>query len=263
MSHHPPVSAYHLENEKAQVLVEGHNGQSTHFSKGTITVKQVGHAMVHTKPPGKDMEVYLITLPELKVEGILYGKPYIELSNTVTHISSSSGYLATLEFSGKGWVSGKPHQLKITFAPIKEPQNVLYTVQGDWTGQLYYVGASPSGTSNELFYDAEKSTRQPILVKDISEQAENESRRLWRDTAQGIITSNFDLAHNSKSQIEQEQREKRKLEAEGKLPPHQNQLFTRIEDDPEYAVLAAYAGHQPEHQDTFRRKISTKGTEAV
>lgn len=257
------MSAYHLENEKAGVVVEGHNGQSTKFSKGAILVKQVGHAMVHTKPPGKDLEVYLITLPALSVEGLWYAKPYVELDHTTTHISSSSGYLATLQFSGKGYFSGKPHQLKATITPIKEPENVLYTIQGDWSAQTHFVGPSPSGEPNALFWDAEKAKRVPVTVKPLDQQAEHESRRLWRTTAQGIITSNYDLANKDKARIENEQREKRKLEAQGQLPPHQHQLFTRIEDDPEYATLAAYSGHKPEHQETYRRKISTKGHEAI
>lgn len=46
-SHHPPVTAYAIINEKHGVKLEGYNGQKASFSKGSIMVKQVGHAKYH------------------------------------------------------------------------------------------------------------------------------------------------------------------------------------------------------------------------
>jgi hypothetical protein len=48
-SHHPPVTAYAIINEKHGVKLVGYNGQKASFSKGTINVKQVGHAILHLK----------------------------------------------------------------------------------------------------------------------------------------------------------------------------------------------------------------------
>lgn len=245
------MSAYYLENKQAGVSVEGHNGQSTHFTHGTVSVKQVGHTMIRVTPPSGEMDVYMLTLPRLAVEGIWLAKPYVELANTKTTISSTSGYLATLEFSGKGWISGKPHQIKATVASIQEPEKVLYTVQGDWSGQTRFVGSSPSGVPDELFWDAD-AARVPITVKPLEEQAENESLRLWHGAAQGLLTSNYDQTSREKSRIENEQRHKRKLEAQGQLTPHEPEYFMLIEDDPEYAILASYAQHEPKEEHSWR-----------
>jgi len=48
-SHHPPVTAYAIINEKHGVKLEGYNGQKASFSRGAINVKQVGHAVYHLK----------------------------------------------------------------------------------------------------------------------------------------------------------------------------------------------------------------------
>lgn len=47
VSHHPPVTAYAIVNEKNKVRLEGYNGQRASFSGMTINVKQIGHAKYH------------------------------------------------------------------------------------------------------------------------------------------------------------------------------------------------------------------------
>ena len=103
VSHHPPVSAYFINNKKHGIWLQGHSGHKSGFSGRTLTVKQLGHAILHLKEPEEN---YLITLPTLKLEGLIYGNPYVELSGH-SYIQSSTGYLSTIEYSGKGWVSGK------------------------------------------------------------------------------------------------------------------------------------------------------------
>jgi hypothetical protein len=44
-----------------------------------------------------EKEEYLITLPRLRIDGIWYGSPYIELTDT-SYIQSSTGWLSTVRF---------------------------------------------------------------------------------------------------------------------------------------------------------------------
>ena len=60
---------------------------------GSIIVKQVGHAVLTVKLPTGEMEEYLITLPRLRIDGLWYGSPYIELTET-SYIQSSTGWLS-------------------------------------------------------------------------------------------------------------------------------------------------------------------------
>lgn len=53
-SHHPPVTAYAIINEKHGVELVGYNGQKASFTRGSITVKQVGHAKFHLKEFDED-----------------------------------------------------------------------------------------------------------------------------------------------------------------------------------------------------------------
>lgn len=207
---------------------------------------------VQPKAAGAREETYLITLPQLGIEGLWKAAPYVELYGK-TSIASTAGYLATLEFSGKGYFSGKSHQLKATVSSLKDKSKPLYTVQGDWSDKMYFVGASPSGEKNALFWDATQE-RIPCRVKPIEEQGEFESRRLWKLTADGIRAGQYDLANKDKVRIENDQRARRKAEAEGTKPPHQLTYFDHQTNDAEYSALAVVCGHQPAKEDSYTRK---------
>lgn len=62
VSHHPPITAYYIENKKAGIALQGHSGQKTSFSGTAIHVKQSGHALLTVHPKSGPAETYLITL---------------------------------------------------------------------------------------------------------------------------------------------------------------------------------------------------------
>ncbi|KAE8209850.1 hypothetical protein CF327_g6207 [Tilletia walkeri] len=251
VSHHPPITAYHLENSTAGVRLHGHSAQKTSFTKSvTLQVRQLGHAIVRFTPAGESQEQqYLITLPQLVIEGLLYGAPYIELQGT-SYIQSSTGYLATITYSGRGWVSGKAHSYKATISPSAAPTNAFYTIEGDWSGVSKFKGKSPTGERDAIFWDA-STPRVELQVKPIEEQDVMESRRVWAVTAAGIRKGDYEAASKDKSRIENEQRAKRKAEAaEG--TEHKNRLFVHEEDDATYSTLAAMFGGKPAKEDYYR-----------
>ncbi|KAG1839334.1 hypothetical protein DFJ58DRAFT_845754 [Suillus subalutaceus] len=66
VSHHPPITAYRIEN-----LEKG--AQKTSSSGGSIIVKQVGHAVLTVSLLSGETEEYLITLPRLRIDGLWEG----------------------------------------------------------------------------------------------------------------------------------------------------------------------------------------------
>jgi len=76
----------------------------------------------------------LIMLPSLHIEGIVYGSPYVELNKSST-IISSTGYIATIDYSGKGWISGKKNSFTATLTK-EGSKEVLYTIDGQWTDKF-------------------------------------------------------------------------------------------------------------------------------
>jgi len=239
VSHHPPITAYHLENKQAGVALSGHSGQKTSFSSGSIIVKQNGHATLTIALPNGKKENYLITLPKLQIQGLIWGSPYIELADS-TAISSDTGYVATIDYKGKGWVSGKAHSYKAT---LTHNGKSVKSYEGTWTG----IGKVHK--TEEVFTDS-TVPKTEVSVKPIEEQGEWESRRLWSKVANGIRTGDYDAASRDKSRIENEQRQMRKDEAAAGSS-WQLRYFQHVDSDPVYRQLAKAIKGVPEEEDAY------------
>lgn len=196
-------------------------------------MKQIGHAIFSI--PAFN-ETYLITLPNLHIEGLIFGSPFVEL-NDKTYITSSSGYTAKIDYSGKGWISGKKNSFTATLYPTGKEKDTLYTVTGQWTKSFEIrEGSSKHGALVDS-YDAEASVTTPLYVAPIEEQGHWESRRAWSKVAAGIAKGDMDATGIEKSKIENEQREMRaKEKAEGTV--WERQYFTKQESDPVLDALA-------------------------
>lgn len=211
VSHHPPITAYTIFNDKNKVKLQGYNQVKASISTTSLSVKQFGHALLEFENLNED---YLITLPPLHIEGLLVASPFVELESKA-YIQSSSGLFCAVEFSGRGYFSGKKNSFKARIFKSSEDshhkENALYTITGQWSGQST-ISKGKSKRSEELFYDAVHLKAEHLVVKPIEKQHQLESRRAWQKVAEAIKLGDFDLIHQEKSMLEQAQRELRRDE---------------------------------------------------
>ncbi|KAG0700496.1 hypothetical protein DFH29DRAFT_619431 [Suillus ampliporus] len=242
VSHHPPITAYRIENAQKGVVLTGHNAQKTSFSAGSIIVKQVGHAVLTVSLPSGEIEEYLITLPRLRIDGLWYGSPYIELAET-SYIQSSTGWLSTIEYKGKGYFSGKSHTFKATLTPPAHVSTSPHVIEGTWhtTSKDMHSGAA--------FHDV-TSPKEEITVAPIDEQSEWESRKLWFGVAKGIREGDFETAATFKGKIENEQRQRRRDESASGTT-WELKHFKHIDNDPVYERLGRLFKAQPPTEDAY------------
>jgi oxysterol-binding protein-related protein 9/10/11 len=181
----------------------------------SITIKQVGHAILRfpnrKTGEGDEEEAYLITLPSLYIEGLLSGAPYVELSGQ-SSIISTTGYVAKLDYSGKGWFSGKKNTFSGTLSKLSSPKVPIYTVSGQWTG-AFCVNHAATKEIVEQWNPVGKPV-VPLTVPKIEDQGELESRKAWSKVAAAIQKGDMDTVGKEKTIIEQQQRELRKKEKE-------------------------------------------------
>ncbi|ODV60137.1 oxysterol-binding protein KES1 [Ascoidea rubescens DSM 1968] len=231
VSHHPPITAYAIINEKHNTTLQGYNRIKASIYTYTLSVKQFGHAILQYK---NSNDSYLITLPGLHIEGLLAASPFVELDGK-SYIQSSSGYLSAIEYSGRGYFSGKKNTFKAKIiknneAKInlkkKSPEKILYTIQGQWSEKSYI--SKYNSSAKKLFYDANLIKPEILSVKPIEAQHPLESRKAWLDVAEAIKSGDYDLIHNKKSKLENDQRELRKIEIENNTP-WKNRWFTEID----------------------------------
>ncbi|CAN6651297.1 oxysterol-binding protein homolog 4 [Trichomonascus vanleenenianus] len=237
VSHHPPVTAYAIWNEQNKVYLQGYNQIKASLSTTMITVKQYGHALYELRAFD---ETYLVTLPGLHIEGILFGAPYVELEGR-SYIQSSTGYKATVEYSGKGYFSGKKNTFKAKVVHAGSPKSTLYTISGQWSEQSK-IKNEKTGVE-QPFLDASKNSYGELVVKPEEQQNELESRKAWSKVAAAIRQGDYDLIHREKSKIENEQREMRK-EEQAKGEEWQRKWFKKVvlKDEPLYLDLCSKAG---------------------
>ncbi|ORX61395.1 Oxysterol-binding protein [Hesseltinella vesiculosa] len=226
VSHHPPVSAFHIRDEKKGVTLLGHDGQKTRFSGTQMLVDQIGYCSL--KLEARD-ETYLFTLPSLSVNGIWYAAPYVELNGT-SYIQSSTGFHASIVYTTKGWISGEFHHFKATVTNNKAAAAVI---EGQWTGKSTLTKHKQSPVP---FLDLTEVDRCQPQVPAISEQGELESRRVWEKVSVALAAGDYMTASSEKSLIENAQRALRKERQEQNIA-WEPTLFKQVQGEEVYGNL--------------------------
>ncbi|KAF9965666.1 Oxysterol binding protein [Mortierella alpina] len=229
VSHHPPIMAFHIENKKAGVILEGHCGQKTRFAMPAgIDVHQTGHAVLTLT---RFNETYLITLPSINVRGLITGRPSVELSGS-TFIVSSAEQLSTIEYSTKGYFSGERHSFKATLKSLNGGET-LYTAQGIWSGLSTCSRGTKKGSDDgTLFFDAQADRPVAPELKSQAEMGPLESHKLWAVVTKAINVRDYGAASRAKAQIEEAQRVLAKDRKErGETQADALKIFELVDED--------------------------------
>lgn len=232
VSHHPPVTACYLWNDKHGVRAEGFTQQEITFS-GNVTIKQKGYAILHLDNYDED---YLIPVPTIKVKGILTGVPYPELTGEYSLISSS-GYISHIKFTGKSWIgSGQKNGFQANLYHADSPNDILYTAEGAWNGEFTIKSVTTEEIEN---IDVTSLPSSTIRVADLDEQDAWESRKAWKDVVAAQQRGDMGGVAKAKSIVEQGQREMRKDE-DARNATWSNVFFNQVEQDTVFETLSAH-----------------------
>ena len=201
------------------------------YFSGTVHIDRKGYSIYHIDKYDED---YLITMPKIHVEGIMTGSLCPELSGS-TYIRSSSGYTAKIDYSCRGWISGKKNSFVASLYHDDCEKEPLYVAEGQWSGE-FSMKNMKTGEIVEKF-DTSSVPRTPLTVAPIEHQHPLESRRAWAYVVDAIHKGDIFAVGHEKSKIENEQREMRKIEkAEGREFPRR--YFSRAKEDPVAERLA-------------------------
>jgi len=166
-------------------------------------------------------------MPKIHIEGIMTGSLTPELSGT-TYIRSSSGYTAKINYSSKGWMSGKSNSFVASLYHDDQEKDPLYTVEGQWSGEFTIKKVATKEVVEK--FSTSSIPKTPFTVAPIEKQHPLESRRAWQHVVDGIEKGDIFTVGQEKSKIENEQREMRKREkAEGR--EFQRRYFSKMSED--------------------------------
>lgn len=213
VSHHPPITACRVWNEKHGVVAEGYNKQKVtlSWSSMSVNISSTGFAL---KTLEKYNEAYLLPLPDFRVKGVLSGAPYPETNGT-WYIPSTNGYMSVIRFTGgkSFFGAGQKHEFSAALYHEDEGEkHALYTIHGCWNTE-FTIRDERTGRDIEIFNVTKMLTELPKMhVAPIEEQDPWESRRAWHDTVAAINAGEMKSVTEAKSDVEQGQREMRKDE---------------------------------------------------
>jgi oxysterol-binding protein-related protein 9/10/11 len=145
----------------------------------------------------------------------LTGTPYPELNGTYC-ISSSSGFVAEINFSGKGFLgmSGTKNRFEASLYHAGDAdKKPLYTAKGGWNDRFTMHDVASNADLETYDTNAEPAT--PLNVAPIDEQDPWESRRAWRGVIDALNQGNMQATSDEKGKVEEGQRAMRKRQGLG------------------------------------------------
>lgn len=127
----------------------------------------------------------------------------------MSYIQSSTGIYATIEYSSRGWISGEKNHFKCYIRRnAGNPKEYVYKIEGQWSAKSTIT---PYGSkSSSPFLDVTECKPAPMHVKELEEQDEMETRRVWQKVSEAIRAGDTQTAGLEKSKIENKQRAERK-----------------------------------------------------
>ncbi|KAI3414219.1 hypothetical protein GPALN_011677 [Globodera pallida] len=204
VSHHPPISAFHVDHREAGVSCTTYIHTKSSFSfPSSICAEMLGKATL--KLHNHDDETYTITFPTAYGRSILT-TPFFELGGTVELRCDRTNYRAEITFHTAGiYVFRRPaHQID---GKIYLRSRLLMKLKGEWTGLISLGRRSNNDYTYQHFTDVRAKPSVPKECVPVMQQQGTESRKLWRHVTAALFNNNTDLAGHAKRWLEQRQRD--------------------------------------------------------
>ncbi|KAB0401093.1 hypothetical protein E2I00_019560, partial [Balaenoptera physalus] len=221
VSHHPPVSAFHVSNRKDGFCVSGSITAKSRFYGNSLSALLDGKATLTFL---NRVEDYTLTMPYAHCKGILYGTMTMELGGRVTVECEKNNFQAELEFKLKPFFGGSTSLNQVS-GKITSGEEVLARLTGHWDREVFIKEEGRGGA--ELFWNPSEEIRGQRLKRHtvpLEEQTELESERLWQHVTRAISEGDQHKATQEKFALEEAQRQ-RARERQQNLVPWSPQLF--------------------------------------
>lgn len=254
-SHHPPKSSYFFMAPEHRIRIDGTLKPRSKFLGNSAASLMEGVAVLRLLNKGQNQEKgerYILTQPNMYARGILFGKMKYELGDHSYVRCPEHDLVADIEFKTKGYFSGTYNAIGGTIKNEKTGE-VYYELSGMWNGEMTIKNVATH--KKETLFDAVHAKHTPPLHRPIEEQGDRESQKLWHDTVKAIIARDHDAATDSKTAIEDRQREEAAKRTEQGIE-WQPKLFRHVqggpggpdegEEDLDWIIDAEVDSHNPE-----------------
>ena len=223
ISHHPPVSAFHITNRHDGFTINGSILAKSKFYGNSLSAVLDGTAKLTFLKRGED---YFITMPYAHCKGILIGTLTMEMGGKVSIVCPKTGYRCEMEFKLKPFLGSCEASNRIV-GKLKCGSDTIATLDGRWDQEIHYKDKNTGEES--LFWQPTpevKSQRLKRFTVPLELQGDMESERLWNNVSDAVVSADMKSATEEKFILEERQRTEAK-ERKAKLVEWTPSMFER------------------------------------
>ncbi|EAL71173.1 oxysterol binding family protein, member 4 [Dictyostelium discoideum AX4] len=252
ISHHPPVSCIYLSNRKDGYTMTGTINPRSKFLGNSMAVIVDGSSTLTLLGL---QEEYVITFPTAVARGIIFGTLLTEIVGNSTISCKQTNIKVEMDFKAKPMFGG---EYNVVCGKIKKGNETTHTFNGKWDKKVEITLSSSSssskkknGSTNDILWDCNDAVKTQMITRQISEQEEFESQRLWQKVSHAIIKKNQKDATFEKNKLEDEQRKRVKDRKENNIE-WEPRLFKKVNDQwiYKYQNHTLYDQNEPKEIET-------------
>lgn len=202
--HHPPVLAYVMENETAEMTVQGNISFGIKFHGNSVSVAGMGPNKMVLKKHNEHYD-FSSVLPNLSIKNVILGTKRIYWDGEITVHCPETGYRAKMVFKEEGWSA--VNTVHGTLWKNDKEDDPLITFQGPCGGLIEMKNCSTN--KKEVLLDSEKVEKCNIRYPPSDAVDDRFSLKLWSDVSKAIYEDDMPKADVAKRVIEEGQRKRR------------------------------------------------------
>lgn len=196
VTHHPPVSAFYLDNEEEGVHVQGTISFAVKFHVNSATIATGGSLRVKLDKHDEEY-VFSKSIPDLLMKNVVFGTRQMKWQKGIEMSCPKSGFKATITFTDSG------SSETLTGVISKDGQPVLH-FEGSLDDEVYYY---LDGADEEtLFISQEDFTDANIIYPPQTD--EYPSLKVWKEVTKCIVANDMTEADRAKHLVEEAQRKR-------------------------------------------------------
>lgn len=217
VSHHPPVTAFHVSNRKDGYVINCSLLSRSKFGGNSVSAILDGKAKLHLINRN---ETYTISMPFANCRGILLGSLTMELGGKVEISCRETNCRCEIDFKLAPVWAGASSYNSLTGKIISDGQ-LFHTFEGHWDKKISMTDKRTNSKSTLWeVTDAIRKSRLTRYTVDIRDQGERESIRLWSKVTAAIKNNDQVTATTEKTILEDMQRREARERTGRHVPDH-------------------------------------------
>lgn len=219
VSHHPPISAFHVSNKKDGYTITCALVSRSKFGGNSVSAILDGKAKLYLS---KRRETYTLTMPYANCRGILLGSLVLELGGKVKIDCPETDCRCELNFKlAPVWASSSSYNTLT--GKITRSNKLTHTLEGHWDKKITILdkGTDQKSTLWEVT-DTVRNSRLKRYTVAVHDQEKRESVKLWSKVTEALQVNDQTVATAEKTKLEDMQR-KEARERVGTFTP---EIFT-------------------------------------